>query len=46
MSPHFVLLSIMGDFEQDFYQSGYYTDGQEEIYGYDPTYMNPEYDNV
>lgn len=39
----------MGDFqnlEQDFYQSGYYTEGQEEIYGYDPTYLNPVYDDV
>ncbi|XP_056617142.1 protein YIPF5-like [Triplophysa dalaica] len=39
----------MGDFhnlDQDFYQSGYYTEGQEEIYGYDPTYLNPEYDDV
>ncbi|XP_065153201.1 protein YIPF5 [Paramisgurnus dabryanus] len=40
----------MGDFQnfqQDFYQSGYYTDGQqEEIYGFDSAYFNPEYHNV
>lgn len=40
----------MGDFqnfEQDFYKSGYYTDGQqEEIYDYDSAYINPEYHNV
>lgn len=40
----------MGDFqnfEQDFYQSGYYVDGQqEEEYCYDPAYVNPEYHEV
>uniref|UniRef100_A0A672KDD1 Zgc:123321 n=1 Tax=Sinocyclocheilus grahami TaxID=75366 RepID=A0A672KDD1_SINGR len=40
----------MGDFqnfEQDFCQSGYYMDGQQEdVYGYDPVYVNPEYHEV
>ncbi|NP_001032310.2 protein YIPF5-like isoform X1 [Danio rerio] len=40
----------MGDFqntEQDFYQSGYYIDGQQEdVYGYDPAYLNPEYNDA
>lgn len=42
----FFVLNRMGDFqnfEQDFYQSGYYTDSQqEEVYGY----VNPEYHDV
>ncbi|XP_051507807.1 protein YIPF5-like [Myxocyprinus asiaticus] len=43
-------MQSMGDFqnfEQDFYQSGYYMDGQqEEVYGYDPGYVHPEYHDV
>lgn len=40
----------MGDFqnvEQDFYQSGYYIDGQQEdVYGCDPAYVDPDYREV
>lgn len=45
-----IVLNRMGDFqkfEQDFYQSGYYVDGQqEEEYCYDPAYVNPKYHEV
>ncbi|KTF86584.1 hypothetical protein cypCar_00004559 [Cyprinus carpio] len=40
----------MGDFqnfEQDFYQSGYYMNvQQEDVYGYDAAYVNPDYHEV
>ncbi len=40
----------MGDFqnfEQDFYQSGYNMDSQQEdVYGYDPAYVDPDYHEV
>lgn len=40
----------MGDFQQfdqDFYQTEYYIDNQgQEASGYDPAYINPEYNSV
>ncbi|XP_030628684.1 protein YIPF7 isoform X2 [Chanos chanos] len=40
----------MGDFQQydqDFYQSGYYIDGQgQELYDYDSAYSSPDYQDV
>lgn len=35
------------NFEQDFYQSGYNMDSQQEdVYGYDPAYVDPDYHEV